>query len=196
MSVRLTALCATLAVLAATLSAQDNKGSQPDEKAMMEAMAKHAAPGEHHKAFEPLVGKWNYVGKMFMGPQAMEMKGTSERSMLLGGRFLADTVKSAPGEPMPFEGKGWTGYDNHRKKYFYVWIDTMSTGTMTAEGTYDARTKTFTYHNEGFDPMEGKMVKGKDVTVIKSNDEHTTTFYKLAGGQEVKVMEITAKRVK
>jgi hypothetical protein len=33
---------------------------------------------------------------------------------------------------MPFEGLGYTGYDNVKKQYFGTWIDSMSTGIMTS----------------------------------------------------------------
>ena len=44
----------------------------------------------------------------------------------------------------PFQGLGFTGYDNHPKKYVGVWIDNMTTSIMTSSGTFDAGGKTFT----------------------------------------------------
>lgn len=197
MIMRVLTLGCCFALMAGLTSGQDKKaGGPPDMNKMMELMAKHATPGEAHKVFEKLAGNWTYAGKMYMDPSAppMDLTGKAERKVIMEGRFLSDHVQGDV--PMPFEGRGWSGYDNHKKKYWYVWIDSMSTGTMTAEGSYDPATKTLTFLSEGYDPMEGKVVKGKDVTVIKSNNETHTTYYKLADGKEIKMMEFTYKRAK
>ena len=44
------------------------------------------------------------------------------------------------------------GYDNVKKKFLASWIDNMGTGIMNLEGTYDAATKSLTYHAE-YEPM-------------------------------------------
>jgi len=199
MTVRLLAFAAAVALLSGSLTAQEKKaGGAPDQKMqeMMQKMAAHGTPGPAHEALKQLVGKWTYKGKMWMDPAAppMEMTGTSERKLIMEGRFLTDHIKGDP--PMPFEGMGWSGYDNHSKKYWYTWIDSMTTSVMTAEGTYDAKTKTLTFNSECYDPGEGKVCKGKDVTVFKGNNEIVQTFYKLEGGKEVKMMEITSTRAK
>jgi hypothetical protein len=203
MKCRMLALTAVLGLVAGLGLAQDRKGDKkaggpPDMEKAMAAMAKHAAPGEAHAAYKPLVGKWTYVGKMWMDPTdpnpGMTMEGKSEIQMIMDGRFCMNHVKGDP--PMPFEGRGCYGYDNASKKYWYAWIDSMTTSLTRAEGTYDARTKTFTFTSEGFDPMEGKVVKGKDTMHIKSNDEIIHTFFKMMDGKEVKMMELTCKRAK
>ena len=124
----------------------------------------------------------------------MTMTGKSEGQTIMDGRF---TLMQVQGDAsFPFEGRGCYGYDNHKKKYWYGWVDSMTTSLTTAEGTYDARTKTFTFNSEGFDPMEGKVCKGRETIEFKSKDELVHTFYKLDGGKEAKMMEITCKRAK
>ena len=62
MFVRIVAFAAALALLAGTTTAQDKKkGGAPNEKDMMEAMAKMSAPGEQHKVLASLAGKWTYA---------------------------------------------------------------------------------------------------------------------------------------
>ena len=70
----------------------------------------------------------------------METSGSTETEMILGGRFLVDhTTGEFNGQK--FEGMGISGYDNIKQKYISVWLDTMGTGMMTAEGQADAKGK-------------------------------------------------------
>jgi hypothetical protein len=189
-----TALVALL-VLATPALADDKK---PDLAAMMAAWAKHATPGPEHKKLDPLVGSWTYTGKVWMDPAAPpeEFTGTTDRKWIFDGRFLQDdTTGNIPNTP-PFQGIGYTGYDNTLKKYWGFWIDNMTTSLMTSSGTVDASGKVFTNSSEGIDAMTGKPYKGRDVTTIVSADEHTIVMYKLEGGKEIKVMEMTVKRKK
>jgi hypothetical protein len=189
-----TALVALL-VLAAPALADDKK---PDLAAMMAAWAKHATPGPEHKKLDPLVGSWTYTGKMWMDPAAPPeaFTGTTDRKWIFDGRFLQDdTTGNIPNMP-PFRGIGFTGYDNTLKKYCGFWIDNMTSSMMTSAGTVDSSGKVFTNSSEGIDAMTGKPYKGRDVTTIVSPDEHTIVMYKLEGGKEIKVMEMTVKRKK
>ncbi|MBX7105477.1 MAG: DUF1579 domain-containing protein [Gemmataceae bacterium] len=195
MSVRILAAVAGLAVLLGYVAADDKKkAGEPDMQAMMAAMMKHATPGEHHKVYEQMVGKWTYTGKATMGNETAELTGKSERKLLMDGRFMHDHVVGDA--TMPFEGIGISGYDNHTKKYFYVWFDSMSTSMMRGEGDYDSRTKTLTMNAEGYEAAAGAVIKMKDVLTMKSADEIEHTFYKLVNGKEVKTMELHYKRAK
>src|SRR6185295_18628018 len=99
---------------------------------------------------DALVGNWTTHVKWWMAPgaPAQESDGTAQMSWAFGGRYLheADTG-TAMG--MPFEGMGVTGYDNLKKKYVGSWIDSMGTGIMQSEGTYDPSKKTITYSMQG-----------------------------------------------
>jgi hypothetical protein len=178
--------------------AEDKKKPEAvDEKAVAEAMMKAAMPGEHHKKLEPLVGKWDADVKMWMDPSKppSESKMTAETKWVMGNRYLRMAVKGNFGG-MEFEGVGVSGYDNLRQQYVGAWIDNMATGIMRSAGTYDDATKTFTYFSEEIDPLTKEKVKGKDVIKIIDADHYTDTMYKLAGGQEIKMMEITSTRAK
>src|SRR5262245_58168034 len=78
------------------------EGQAAPDPAMMEKMKAAMAPGEAHKALEPLAGKWTYKSKFWMKADAPaeESSGTSESEMIYGGRFLKETVKGTwNGEP-------------------------------------------------------------------------------------------------
>jgi Protein of unknown function (DUF1579) len=194
MAARLFGLSAALLLLVGTLSGDDKKKGEPDQEAMM----KHAMPGEPHKVFEQFAGKWDYTLKYWMDPSAppMEMKGSADSKTLMDGRFFSDHVKSADGSPMPFEGRGWQGYDNHTKKYWFSWIDSMSTSLTTGEGTWDPKANTMTWRSEGFNPMVGTNVKMKEIAKVNADGTIHKTFFKLDGGKEVKEMELSLTKAK
>ena len=180
---------------AAQAPAADAKAAA--DKEMQEKMMKMMAPGEAHKALEPLVGKWNYTAKFWMMPEAKadESTGTSESSMIYGGRFLKQEVKGM-WNGQPFEGMGYTGYDNIRGEYISIWIDGMATGIMKASGQYDAASKTFNLSGSNSCPLTGeKDRQGRSETKIADNDHNTYSSY-AAGpdGKEFKMMEIEYTR--
>src|SRR5690242_16463127 len=158
------ALVAALTLVAVNVRAQDPaKKADPKAAAAMEAMMKHATPGPEHKKLEPMVGSWTFVGKMYEDPAAppTEFRGTTERKWIFDGRFLLDETKADFGG-MPFQGIGYTGYDNTLKKYNGLWLDNMTTSVMTLWGTFDAAGKVLTSEYESTDPVAGKPEKGRE----------------------------------
>src|SRR5688572_20287592 len=116
---------ATLLVCTTAL-AQHDHGSAPKkpemDPAMMEAMMKASTPGAPHKMLEGMVGTWDAKISMWMMPGAdpMTSTGVAESKMIFGGRFVEQRFK---GDFMgvPFEGLGYTGYDNVKQQYFSTW---------------------------------------------------------------------------
>ena len=168
-----------------------------DKAAEMAKMEALMAPGEAHKVLEPLAGQWTYTSKFWMTPDgpAQESTGASTDSLIYGGRFLMQVVKGTMNEK-PFEGLGFTGYDNIRKEYVSVWLDGVATGLMTSSGQYDAATKTITETGSHSCPLTGeKDRKVRSVVTLVDNDHKTYTAY-AAGpdGKETKMMEISYTR--
>jgi hypothetical protein len=117
------------------------------------------------------------------------MKAVSSSKMGLNGLWLFTTFKGDFGGSA-FEGRGVDGYDTNKKKFVGTWIDSMETGIMTLEGTYDAATKTLTHMGQG--TMQGQPTKFKMVTVFKDKNEHNWKMFVNDGDQPI--MEITYKR--
>ena len=187
-----------LAGLSLPALADDKKKTEAAaEKAQTEAMMKAAMPGEMHKKLEPLVGKWDVTTKMWMDPSQppSESKATAETKWVMGGRYIRMAVTGEFGG-MKFEGVGVTGYDNLRQVYVGAWIDNMGTGIMTSTGMMDKDGKVLTSMSEEIDPVTKQKLKNRDVIKILDADSYEETFYKVIGEKEIKVMEITAKRVK
>jgi hypothetical protein len=189
--------------LAQESSKKDAK--QPNEAEMMAMMMELAQPGENHKLLARGVGTWTYAVKMWMNPDPSappsESTGVSVTKELMGGRYFVSEHKGKMQMPGPdgkmmdmdFNGIATDAYDNVKKKFMSSWIDNMGTGIVVSEGTYDAATKTFTYHAE-YEMMPGMKTKVRQVIKIADKDHHTLEFFEDRGGTEVRTMEIKYTR--
>ena len=190
------ALAAALGVsFVAPAGAQDKKKAA-DEKAAMEAWQKAMTPGDGQKKLEPLVGTFDVKVKTWMDPSRPpdESTGTSINTWVLGDRFVQMKYEGVflGG---PFNGIGYTGYDNVSKKYVSTWMDTASTGMMWSTGTLDG--KTLSTKATVNDPMSGKATPVDEKLTIADNDHSTLEMFgKAPDGQMFKMMEIQYTRKK
>ena len=191
-----TFMCLCLLVAVSPAVAKDKKAEKPmDEQAMMETYKKLATPGEPHKLFESLAGSWTTATKEWMEPgkPPMESTGSVEMKMMLDGRFLQqDFSGNMMGQP--YSGVGISGYDNLRNRYVTTWMDTMSTGMFTMEGTASADGKTITLRGQHAEPGGGHMTHRAVWTIVDNNTQTFDMFGAHAGGKEMKMMEITYTR--
>jgi len=177
-------------VLLGALSLAFALGGAAGAAAQMPAMP---APGPEHAQLAKDVGTWDASIEMFMAPGAAPMvsKGTETVTMLGGFWQLSEFKSEMMGQP--FEGRGATGFDPAKKKYVGTWVDTMTPGYYTVEGTYDAATKTMTAVMEGPDPS-GAVAKTKQTTQWKDADTRVLTMFAPDG--TTPVMRMTYKRRK
>ncbi|MBI4387703.1 MAG: DUF1579 domain-containing protein [Candidatus Omnitrophica bacterium] len=167
------------------------------DPAMMKKIKTLMVPSEAHKVLEGFAGNWTYTSKFWMVPDGPteESIGTATHTVVYGGRFLKQEIK---GNWMnePFEGIGYTGYDNIKQEYVSTWIDSMATGIMMVSGQYDAATKTLKQSGENSCPLTGEKSRhGRSEWTVTDNDHNTYTTY-LTGpdGNEFKAMEIVYTR--
>jgi hypothetical protein len=190
-------------VLTAGLQAQEKakkpaaKTAPPDEKAMMEAMQKAATPGDMHKKLEDMVGTFDADVRMYMDPSKPpeDSKGTSVNTWALGNRFV-ESKYDGTFMGNPFNGIGYTGYDNVQKKYVGSWMDTASTGMMWSTCAADASGKSMTCKSTSvWDPMTGKASPMEFKTTITDHDHHKMEMWGAGpNGQKYKMMEISYTR--
>lgn len=184
MKVRFLCCVAALATVLAAVQAGDNP------------LEKYSKPGEEHKMLAKSAGTWKSHVKFWMKPGEApdESDGIMKKKMVMGGRFLQEDYVGKFGDEK-FTGAGLIGYDTRKKKYVNTWADSMSTGIMTAEGTYDPETKTFTYISDQVNPITGKDMKSRDVLrIVNDNEQVFEMYWQLGKDNEFKVMEITYKR--
>jgi Protein of unknown function (DUF1579) len=191
-----TLMCLCLLVAASPAMAKDKKAEKPmDPEAMMEMWKKLATPGEPHQLFASLAGSWTTTSKEWMEPgkPPMESTGSAEMKMLVDGRFLQQELT---GNMMgqPYSGIGISGYDNLRKRYVTMWMDTMSTGMFTMEGTASADGKTITLRGQHAEPGGGHMTHRAVWTIVDDKTQTFDMFGAHAGGKEMKMLEIMYTR--
>ena len=173
-------------------------GKPEMDPAMMEAMMKAGTPGDPHKKLDGMVGSWDTKITMWMMPggDPMSHTGTSTNQWVMGGRYLEQRFTGNM-MGMPFEGLGYTGYDNVKKQYWGTWMDNMSTSMMTSTGKVSADGKIWEFEATMSDPMTGKDSHAKEKVTITDADHHTMEMW-AAGpdGKMFKNMEITYTRRK
>jgi hypothetical protein len=145
-------------------------------------------PGPEVEMLKKLVGTWDCT--IDMGGQ--KSKGSAVYKSDLGGLWVASTFE---GEMMgmKFSGRGYDTYDEGKKKYVGVWMDSMSTLPMVMEGTYDKASRTMTMIGDAPGP-DGKMAKHKIVT--KMPDDNTMDFAMYMGDSKDVMFTIQYKRKK
>ncbi len=172
------------------------ESAESGQAEMMEMLAKLGAPGEYHQHLEPMVGRWKAAVKMRWDENSEweESTGIMENKWHLGGRWLLSQFKGdMSGEP--FEGTGYMGYDNVKKEYVSIWMDTMCTGVMVCTGSCDASHRVFTLKGESPDPMTNQPWKFRNVCTIVDANKHTFEMFATgADGKEYLMMEITYTR--
>ena len=193
-----TVIAAILVVVCSfPLIAQQQKMT-PEQQKMMAAAEKAATPGANHKMLNSMVGTWDTVVKFFPAPgaPAMTSTGTSTNQWVLGGRYVEQRFKGTS-MGQPFEGLGYTGYDNLKKQYFGTWMDTMSTGVMTSTGSATNGGKNWSFKASMDDPMTGKSMPVQEKITVVSNDKHVFEMWSPGpDGKSYKSMEITYTRKK
>jgi hypothetical protein len=155
-----------------------------------------ATPGAFHKLLAEMAGSWSVKSKWWMDPNdpPMESTGTSEKKMVLDGRFLWQEFS---GDMMggPFAGIGFTGYDNHTQKFVSTWMDSMGTGIYYFEGSVGGPGgKTITQTCNYDDPVRG-LLKWRHVTRIVDRNHLEFEMYTTdSSGIEGKMGEMTYTR--
>jgi hypothetical protein len=124
----------------------------------MEQALKLATPNENHQRLETdFGGKWNYSLTSDFEGMKMTGSGTSSNNLILGGRFL---MMESQGEMFGQVVNSITimGYDNAQEKYTMIGLDELGTYYITAAGTYDEVTKTYTLDGTYEEPVLKKIM--------------------------------------
>ncbi|MGQ0628603.1 MAG: DUF1579 family protein [Phycisphaerales bacterium] len=139
----------------------------------LDQQLKLSAPGAEHDLLRAFAGTFRgQVRSSFSG----ESLATSVNSMIYGDRFLRLDFTGFAGD-YPITGVSYWGYDRAKKKYTTVSIDSLSTGTLTTEGEYDAGSRTITSAGDLFDPAQGKLVRVRQVIRRLSDDEFSFELF-------------------
>ncbi len=166
---------------------------------MNEAVAEwmqRGTPGEPHSFFHKFVGDWEGTMRVWMDPSQppQETAASATYEMVLGGRFLRQRYQgSIMGRQ--YEGVGYNGYDNLRKRFTMLWMDSISTTVSISHGSLDPQATTMTCFGEMDEPMTGEIGKPfKLVTKWIDADTHVFETWEVVYGKPFKVFEIEYRR--
>lgn len=155
-------------------------------------------PSIAHENYEPIIGTWKSHWKLLDGDGNVtrEINGTATNEWIIGGRWVQSTFTTdldLGGEA--FHGVGMFGHDNTTGEYHNVWFESNRTAVQYDTGTYDARTRTFTF--EGEQPGgNGERFLARTTMRIDSIDKHTIELYVVRAEDDVrKVLEMVMTRV-
>jgi hypothetical protein len=195
----------TLGCLVATSALAEDKQAgappamTPEQQAAMAAWQKASTPSDRHKQLiAEFEGTWDAKMTAWMDPSAPAQveTGKSVNTAVLGGRQLRmDYSGQFMGQP--YQGVGYSGYDNVTGKYFSTWSDNMSTGLFVSEGSYDAAAKVYNYTATMHDPLQdGAPVPVRETLRVVDKDHVTFEMYETRDGKERKSMQIEYTRAK
>ena len=153
---------------------------------------------KEHDLLEGLAGYWNVVFKNEAMPgvpgmeKAAECLGTEHAELVCNGLFLK-SVTDYTWQGKPVQALWLAGYDPFAKNYtgIYVSSDVEQCGVSTMTGSYDDKTKAWTW--------SGSTPEGSMRSTFVFTDPNTTVetcFLVGKDGAEMKCMEITRRRAK
>jgi hypothetical protein len=135
-------------------------------------------PGPEHDELKTMVGDWDAV----MDMAGQKSKAKASYKSICGGMWIASDFEGDLGG-IKFQGHGLDGYDQQKKKYVGVWVDSMSSAPLHMEGDYDEQKKLLVMTGESRGP-DGQPQKFKATTATKDKDHFTFKMYMIADGQE------------
>jgi hypothetical protein len=165
------------------------------EEAMMAQWQKAMTPTAGHARLMPMVGRWKATTTFTMAPGAPSQvsAGTSVHRLVLGGRFLEQTYKGSS-MGMPFEGIGFTGYDNVQQRYVGTWMDTFGTGVMSSLGVGRPTDEKLDFVAEAIEPSGNKKVFDAIIR-IRNHEHHSYEMWtKGPDGKSYRVMLVDYER--
>lgn len=165
------------------------------EEEMMAQWQAAATPAADHARLTPMVGNWRATTTFTMAPDAPPQvhPGTSVHRFVLGGRYLEQIYKGTS-MGMPFEGIGYTGYDNVRKRYVGTWMDTFGTGLMTSVGVGRPTDERIDAVAEAIEPS-GKKREFETIIRIQNHEHHSYEMWtKGPSGKKYRTMIVEYER--
>lgn len=152
-----------------------------------------AAVGEQHRRLAALAGQWRVQQSLWLNEATVPQvdSGTALFTAVLGGRHLQQDlrVRSHP----PFQGLGFTGYDNVTRQYYTSWMDINFTGVLLLHGDYDAAAKVYRFSG-AMAGAAGESVPTREELQIVDGKHFVARFFETRRGRESLVVELDYSR--
>jgi hypothetical protein len=199
---RLAGLLAAALSLASPVLAQ-NAGStaarsKASDAALVKALESAVTPGPGQARLEPMIGTFDVKIRTWLGPNQppTESSGSCVNVWVLGHRYI-QTMLSAKVMGEPFDGIGYTAYDNVGKIYQVAWMDGGSTAMTLYRGGFNGATKSATLKAVALNPVTGKPTPLELRLSIAENGDHMSELWGQGNGTAMfKMMELRYTRAK
>lgn len=195
---------AALALIAGALGAGRESAQELGPRALRQRMKEMAEPGPHHRALEPLLGRFRFRAyfRLTLDDNPESAHGVAESRWILDGRFLEQELRGRR-LTRSFEGRLVLGFDNYQQTYVGTWLDEYDPGITTLTGPPSADGRTMAFEVLGNDPRFAGQPpfankrRRRGELVIESENRHVLRFFErpAAGGDEITMAEITFERV-
>ena len=199
---RMTGLAAVVMALTNPVAAQDASkfaaGTRANAAAVAQALEMAMTPGPGQARLEPMVGTFNVKIRSWVAPNKPPVESTavSVSVWVLGHRYI-QSMLSGYVLNEPFDGIGYTAYDNVSKTYQTAWMDSGSTGMTWYRGGFDGATKSARMKATVPNALTGKPTPLELRLSIAENGDHMTELWGQGDGSAMfKMMELRYTRAK
>jgi hypothetical protein len=153
-------------------------------------------PGQEHNILAKFVGEWEVTisSRPTISATAELSAGRSQISQVLDGRFVEERF-SGQVAGRPYEGRGYLGFDNTTRRYFSVWMESLSTAPTLSWGTYSPNEHLFSFVADVYDPLRGDTKRSYSKIVIHSPNLFTQSMIERSPeGEEFEAFGLIYKR--
>jgi hypothetical protein len=162
---------------------------------------------ENHQLLASLNGKWSFTGRHIPADTSIkpiEIFGTFSRKGIWENRYFISETSSgkkikmswADGREITYHDMYIDGYDNIKGRFYFVMAGNhQSTGLLSAEGSYDPATKTFTYETEK-EQAPGQKMRIHILVKIIDRNHYMTEWHWRNEVQELGKTETYYTRIK
>ena len=156
------------------------------------------APGEAHQVLASMAGNWTFKAQALnaTGTESYVLTGSSQNTILYGGRFLRQEYKCKLKSGEMLEGVRVIGYDNIKQTYQMFIVDNATTRIIFMPGVFDPGTQRLSFAGTVSAPGMGeKELAARIVITLVNKDQYSTSlFTKGSDGKEFKAMETLYSR--
>jgi Protein of unknown function (DUF1579) len=199
---RMAGLAAVVVALTNPVAAQDASkfaaGTRANAAAVAHALELAMTPGPGQARLEPMVGTFNVKIRSWFAPNKPPVESTavSVSVWVLGHRYI-QSMLSGYVLNEPFDGIGYTAYDNVSKTYQTAWMDSGSTGMTWYRGGFDGASKSARMKATVTSALTGKPTPLELRLSIAENGDHMTELWGQGDGSTMfKMMELRYTRAK
>jgi len=150
-------------------------------------------PTAEHELLQKAVGTWDVAGKFWMDPSQPPMETTGSEVVTALGGFWIEGVYTSEFFGHPFEGHAGATFDPVKQHYVTTWRDSISPTFFHMAGQMEDDTLTCT--GTAPDCSTGQDAMHRSVETGCGTDHRVFSMYMTpAGGEEIKMMELTYSR--